>query len=87
MRTASLAGGIAVVRSGVAYVEHGNEVLDIVLWRLGYRPERVEQKKNFQKSYTKEFCEFNFHMWPTADTFFNILNFLKSSHTEVFSGL
>ena len=42
-RTAILAGGIAVVRSGVGYVEDGDAVLDFVLWRLGYRPE--EQKK------------------------------------------
>ena len=48
MRTAILAGGIAVVRSGVDYVEDGDEGVDIVLWRLGYRQarQRVEQKKS-----------------------------------------
>ena len=45
MRTAVLAGGIAVVRSGMGYVEDGDEVLHIVLWRLGYRPDRLEHKK------------------------------------------
>ena len=44
MRTAILAGGIAVVRSGVDYVEDGDEVLDIVLWRLGYRPDSAWSK-------------------------------------------
>ena len=34
MRTAILAGGTAVVRSGVGHVEDGDEVLDIFLWRL-----------------------------------------------------
>ena len=46
MRTAILAGGIAVVRSGVGYVEDGDEVLDVVLWRLGYRPDSAWSKKN-----------------------------------------
>ena len=46
MRTAILAGGIAVVRSGVGYVEDGDEVLDIVLWRLGYRPDSAWSKKH-----------------------------------------
>ena len=27
------------------FVEGDDEVLEVVLWRLGYRPERVEQKK------------------------------------------
>ena len=44
MRTTILAGGIAVIRSGVGYVEDGDEVLDIVLWRLGYRPDSAWSK-------------------------------------------
>ena len=40
-----MAGGIAVVRSGVGYVEDGDEVLDVVLWRLGYRPDSAWSKK------------------------------------------
>ena len=42
MRTAILAGGIAVVRSGVGYVEDGDEVLDPLA--TGLQPRRVEQK-------------------------------------------
>ena len=44
MRAAILAGRITVVRSGVGYVEDGDEVLDIVLWRLGYRPDSAWSK-------------------------------------------
>ena len=46
MRSAILAGGIAVVRSGVVYIEvGGDEVLDVVLWRLGCRPDSAWSKK------------------------------------------
>ena len=45
IRIPILAGGIAVVLSSVDHVEDGHEVLDLILWRLGYRPERVERKK------------------------------------------
>ena len=53
MKTAILAGGIAVVRSGVVYVGDGDEVLDLVLWRLGYRPDSAWSKKKKHLS----FCE------------------------------
>ena len=48
-----MAGGIAVVRSGVGYVEDGDEVLDVVLWRLGYRPDSAWSKKK-----SNEVCGF-----------------------------
>ena len=41
MRTAILAGGIAVVRSGVGYVEDGDEVLEL------QARQRLEQKNNW----------------------------------------
>ena len=45
MRTAILARGIAVVRSCVVFVEDGDEVLDVVLWRQGYRPDSAWSNK------------------------------------------
>ena len=49
-----MAGGIAVVRSGVAYVGDGDEVLDIVLWRLGYRPDSAWSKKEKTGPFDRE---------------------------------
>ena len=49
MRTAILAGGIAVVRSSVGCVEGGEEVL-MLFWRLGYKPDSVEEKKTIDLS-------------------------------------
>ena len=40
-----MAGGIAVVRSGVGYVEDSDEVLDIVLLATGLARQRVKQQK------------------------------------------
>ena len=56
MRTAIPAGGIAVVRSGVDYVGDGDEVLDIVLWRLGYRPDSARSKKKLLDMVISEKC-------------------------------
>ena len=50
MRTAILAGGIAVVRSGDVYVEGGDEVLEVLLWRLGYRPDSAWSKKKSEST-------------------------------------
>ena len=47
MRAAILAGRITVVRSGVGYVEDGDEVLDIVLWRLATGQTALGAKKTF----------------------------------------
>ena len=59
MRTAILAGEIAVVCSGVGYVEDGDEVLDIVLWRLGYRPDSAWRNDCTRFSLSKLYTNFN----------------------------
>ena len=46
MRTAVLAGGITVVRSSVGFIEDDDEMMmDIVLWRLGYKLDSAWSKE------------------------------------------
>ena len=65
MRTAILAGGIALVRSGVVYVEGGDEygMLFFGDWATGLR---LEQKKAFEMELmlALQTYEVGFHLMP-----------------------
>ena len=78
MRTAILAGEIAVVRCS-RYVEDGDEVSDFVLWRLDDRAKNhvAGKRRNWSAKFRDNKFKFGFHQWIYNDGF-HLLRVKKS---------